>query len=96
MKIRRLFYFIADLAAVALFIYLIVFPENAVEPTRLALLFCAKTLVPSLFIYMVLAKIIITLPITDRFTERFGYSAVTLITGTLCGCPLGAKTAVSL
>ncbi len=96
MKTRRIFYAAADMAALFLFVYLLVFPQNAAEPTRTALEFCAKTLVPSLFIYMILAKIVITLPLTDKIAKKIGYEAVTLITGALCGCPLGAKTAVSL
>ncbi len=96
MKIRKAFSLISDISAVCLFVFLIVFPQYATEPTRNALDFCAKTLVPSLFIYMVLSKIIITLPITDRLTQRFGYEAVALLAGNLCGCPIGAKNALSL
>ena len=96
MKIRKLFYVFCDTAAVLLFIFLTVFPKYATVPTRNALYFCAKTLVPSLFIYMILSKIIITLPATDRFAKKFGVEPLAFIAGNLCGCPIGAKNAVAL
>ena len=33
---------------------------------------------------------------TDRFAKRFGIEPLAYITGNLCGCPIGAKNAVSL
>ncbi len=96
MKARKTFSVCADLAVIFLFFYLLLFPKDATIPTRDAIVFCAKTLIPSLFIYMVLSKIAITLPITDRLTKKIGYEAVTLVAGTLCGAPVGAKNALSL
>lgn len=96
MKLKKIISVIADILALALFVYLLIFPEYATEPTRYALEFCGKTLVPSLFIYMVLSKMVISMPITDYLTKIFGLEAVALITGTLCGCPVGAKNAISL
>ncbi len=96
MKTRKFFSMITDITAIFLFTYLLIYPQYATEPTRYALEFCAKTLIPSLFIYMVLAKIVITLPITKWLIKIFGLESVVLITGTLCGCPVGAKTAVTL
>lgn len=96
MKPSKIFSFAADSIFVLVLIYLLVFPEYASEPTRYALEFCAKTLIPSLFIYMVLAKLVITLPITDKLARHIGIAPIALLTGTLCGCPIGAKNAVSL
>ena len=96
MKMRKLFSAFCDTFAVSLFIFLTVFPKYATAPTRNALYFCVKTLVPSLFIYMILSKIIITLPATDRFAKRFGVEPLAFIAGNLCGCPIGAKNAISL
>lgn len=84
------------MAAIWLFIYLLVFPQYAAEPTRYALEFCAATLVPSLFIYMVLAKTVISLPVTDKLMRFMGLEGFALITGTLCGSPVGAKNAITL
>lgn len=86
----------SDITVILLFGYLIIFPNEATEPTRSALEFCAKTLIPSLFIYMVLAKIVITLPITDKLIKKLGLEPFLLIMGTLCGSPVGAKSALTL
>lgn len=96
MKIRRMISVFSDIAVILLFGYLIIFPSEATEPTRSALDFCAKTLIPSLFIYMVLAKMVITLPITDKLIQKLGLEAFLLIMGTLCGSPVGAKSALTL
>ncbi|MBQ3230204.1 MAG: hypothetical protein IJB49_04215 [Clostridia bacterium] len=96
MKIKRIIYTLSDIAAAMLFVYLLIFPEYASDSTREALDFCAGTLIPSLFIYMVLSKIVITHPFTDKLMSIAGCEAVALITGALCGAPVGAKNALSL
>ena len=96
MKHRVSFSRLTEAMLMLLFCYLLIFPQNASEPTRDAIRFCAETLIPSLFIYTVLSKTVISLPMTQRATKRFGVASITLLTGTLCGCPIGAKTAVSL
>lgn len=96
MKARNIFYTATDCVLVFLFVYLIVSPENASLPTKNALDFCAKTLIPSLFIYMVLSKAVISMPITARLCKAIGLGPVMLIMGTLCGAPIGAKNALSL
>lgn len=96
MKPRNIISAFADLTALFLFVYLLIFPQYATEPARYALTFCGTTLVPSLFIYMVLAKMVISLPITDKLTRILGLEAFALLTGTLCGCPVGAKNAMTL
>lgn len=96
MKTRSIFSALTDSLAIILFLYLLVFPQSASEPTRNALYFCAQTLIPSLFIYMVLAKMIISLPATDRLAKRIGTGSIVFISGILCGCPIGAKMALSL
>lgn len=96
MKTRSIFSAVSDSLAIILFIYLLIFPQNASEPTRSALSFCAQTLIPSLFIYMVLAKMIISLPVTDWLAKRIGTGFIVFASGLLCGCPIGAKIALSL
>ncbi len=96
MKPRKIISIIGDIAAIGLFLYLLAFPKIAAQPTRVALNFCGSILIPSLFVYMVLSKIIITLPWTQKFIRLVGLEAFSLVTGCLCGCPLGAKNAVTL
>lgn len=96
MKLRRIIFALADISSVLLFAYLLVFPQYASEPTRTSLEFCITTLIPSLFVYMVLAKTVITLPLTDKLSRFLGYEAISLIIGLLCGAPVGAKSALSL
>lgn len=96
MRIRKLISVFADFFFIFLFVYLLIFPQYASIPTKNALEFCAKTLIPSLFVYMVLSKIIISLPVTDILVKRVGLVPIMLVIGSLCGCPIGAKNAVSL
>ncbi len=96
MKAKRIFSVVGDVFAVVFFALITAFPKYATIPTGNAVLFCAKTLVPSLFIYMILSKVIITLPLTDRLAKRFGIEPFMFVAGNLCGCPIGAKNAVSL
>ncbi len=82
-------------------------PQIAAEYTERGLLLCAKTVIPSLFPFMVISEIIVSSGIGDtvgkpfgRFTRKVfgisGPSACAVILGALCGFPIGAKTAVSL
>ncbi len=96
MKIRKFISLFADIFSLFLFIYLLVFPDYATENTVSALYFCFQTLIPSLFIYMVLAKIIVSLPIMDKITSKIGFPLVCLILGTVSGSPIGAKIASDL
>ncbi len=96
MKARRYTAIISDTLCVLLFVYLLVFPNRASVPTKSALEFCAKTLIPALFIYTVLAKITVSLPITERLERIIGTAPIVLAAGMLCGAPIGAKTALSL
>ena len=96
MKLRRIIFHFADVALILFFVYLIIFPQYASEPTGASLEFCGKTLIPSLFVYMILAKTVMTLPITDKAAKIIGYESIALITGLLCGAPIGAKNALSL
>lgn len=96
MKVRNTLMLFADILFVFLFIFLLIFPQYASVPTRDALSFCAKTLIPSLFVYMVLSKIIISLPIISFVGKRIGIAPIAFVIGFLCGCPIGAKNAVTL
>lgn len=96
MKPKRILSYLSDCAFIGLFIYLLIFPKYAAEPTRFALEFCAKTLIPSLFIYTVLAKTVMSSSLIQKAAARIGIVPITLIIGTLCGCPIGAKISASL
>lgn len=96
MRLRSLFSHLFDISLMFLFVYLLVIPEKATVFTREALAFCAGSLIPSLFTCMVLAKCVVTLPITDRIASRLGVGSVVFFIGLLCGAPIGAKLAVSL
>jgi len=81
---------------VFIFIYLLAFPSEAAATTESAVELCLKTLIPSLFIYTVLSKIIVSLPIINKSASVIGIAPITLFVGLLCGAPLGAKTAAEL
>ena len=96
MKTKRILSNISDCLFIGLFVYLLIFPQKASEPTRFALEFCAKTLIPSLFIYTVLAKTVLSTDLVQRISKKLGIVPITLVIGTLCGCPIGAKLSLSL
>ncbi len=96
MKTKNTVSFLADTAVILLFIYFLVFPNYVSDSTRQALYFCGNTLIPSLFIYMVLAKKIVSSPVTERISLKLGYEILLLILGSLCGAPIGAKIATDL
>lgn len=96
MKPSRLFSYFADAVTVSVFIYLLVFPQNAAAPTREALEFCTAALIPSLFIYMALSKAVVSMPAVQRAYGYIGIAPFMLAIGALCGCPIGAKNAVTL
>ena len=82
-------------------------PNDTAEAVRTALSLCAKTVIPSLFPFMVISELIASLGIArwagKIFSKPFhalfginGSGASALILGILCGFPIGAKCAVSL
>lgn len=96
MKARRLISVSIDLVLVFLFVYLVIFPKNVSLDTKNALIFCAETLIPSLFVYTVLSKAVFSMPIAEKIEKIVGLPAFSLVMGTLCGAPLGAKNAMLL
>lgn len=96
MKTEKRIVLASELLALALLAYLLIFPEKAVVPTREALVFCSEKLIPSLFVCLVLSKLIVTMPITARVSRIIGLESTMLLLGTLCGFPTGAKNAMTL
>lgn len=82
-----------------IFVYLLVKPDLASVPITESIYLCVRVIVPALFIYMVLARLIIAMPFTAWICSklgRYGVEAEVLILGILCGFPVGAKSAVFL
>ena len=85
----------------------ICFSDIAIEHMRSGLMLCTKTVIPSLFPFMIVSELIIYSKVGD-FLGRifkpitktlFGISEISscaVILGALCGFPIGAKTAISL
>ncbi len=81
----------------ALFVYLLCFPVNATEPTLAALSFCANRVVPSLFIYSVLAAVVFSSDFIQRLCSGGSLGGVvTVLAGLVCGFPVGAQNCVRL
>lgn len=97
------------LALVFLFILLLLLknPEIAITNMTSGLSLCAKTLIPSLFPFMVISEIMINsdamslpIPLLGRLSKKiFGVGsegAAAALMGLLCGFPIGAKCASAL
>ncbi|MDD4164557.1 MAG: hypothetical protein PHD46_06625 [Eubacteriales bacterium] len=87
-----------DVLVIAVFLRLIISPDLVSVPVTKSLYLCLRVIVPTLFVYMVLAKIIISMPFTDLIagSGRYGIEAEVLLLGLLCGFPVGANSAVYL
>ena len=96
MRIRHLISAVCDLLLALLFVYLLITPEATSASTAKALSFCANSLLPALFVYTVLAQIIVSMPITALISKRLGLGGLIFVLGLLCGYPIGAKLAISL
>ena len=77
------------------------------DAARNALSLCARVLIPSLFPYMVISSMIVSLgaaetlgrplaTLTRRFLRLPGAAAGAMLLGALCGFPIGAKAACEL
>ncbi len=89
------------------FFLLLLQAERAIAAMREALSLCAKTVIPSLFPFMVVSELIVRsgvatgigrlcAPLFRRTLGIGGAGASAVILGTLCGFPIGAKSAVGL
>ena len=97
------------LGALSLFSLLLIFrnPDIAITHMSSALRLCARTLIPSLFPFMVLSELMVSgnavaliSPLLRRPAKAlFGISgegAAAVLLGLICGFPIGAKTAAAL
>ena len=98
--------FVAFFSVLAL-ILVIKYSDAAIDSVKNALYICANTVIPSLFPFMVISELIISLGaskylgkiLSPVFRPLFAlneHAASAFILGTLCGFPVGARTAVSL
>ncbi len=89
------------------FFLMLNFSDIAIEYMKKGLQLCAKTVIPSLFPFMVISELIVGSGVGIRLTRIlakpmrciFGVSeagASAFMLGAVCGFPLGAKTAVSM
>jgi len=88
-----------NLLVLASFFYLLFHPSLVSESVTRSIYLCVRVIVPSLFIFMVLSRLIIAMPFTAAFfgrLDRYGIEAMVLTLGLLCGFPVGAKCAVFL
>lgn len=81
------------------FFYLLYNPGLASASITESIYICVRQIVPALFIYMILARLLVGMPLTSFVFSKFGKYGTeleVLILGLLCGFPVGAKSAVYL
>lgn len=89
------------------FIIMFAYSEVAIQSARNALALCAKTVIPSLFPFIILSEMIvhsglgnaIGKPFQKIFNKLFGISSPSVcavILGAICGFPIGTKMSLSL
>ena len=89
------------------FLYLVFFPEYALESTRTGLLLWYHSVLPVLFPFMLLCTFLIRFRVLERMPEFLtrplqkvfsisNYGSYAVIAGFLCGFPIGAKLSSDL
>lgn len=96
MKLRRALSFAAEAFVLFLFARSLLLPVSAAQTVKNALIFCAQTLIPSLFVFMVLADRIVSMRITSYVARKTGCGFMLWLLGSLCGVPVGAALANGL
>ena len=90
--------------AIILLLIMLINNKQAITDMREGLSVCAKTLIPSLFPFMVISEIMISADVMrlpfDRFFKRLlginSDAAAASLLGMICGFPIGARCASSL
>ncbi|MBO5402975.1 MAG: hypothetical protein J6A85_07390 [Clostridia bacterium] len=96
-KPRRVAGVTVNIVFIGVFVYLLIFPEKATDATAQALFFCAESIIPSLFIYLVLSKRIVAIrAVSELCTRPVLGSIFTVALGLVCGFPAGARNCVYL
>lgn len=87
----------ANTVFTVLLIYFLIRPDRAAGPVADGIVFCARSVVPSLFIFMVLSRRVISSPSAARACARpVSGTALIVIIGIVCGFPTGAKLGLML
>lgn len=88
---------VCNFALCGIFVYMVIYPQKATAPTAEAVLFCAKSIIPALFVYMVLSRRIMAITAVKRLCAHPLWGGiVTVVMGIACGFPSGAKNCVYL
>ncbi len=107
MKKKSVFYPLIFLITAVFSIALIAFPKYIADAVRNSLYLCANSVIPSLFPFFVVSKLIINMRFTDIFEKTLdrimlplfsvgGSAASALALGLIGGYPVGAMTCASL
>ena len=96
MRIRRIASKGLDILLALIFVYLLISPRLAASSTKSALVFCANSLLPALFVYTVLSLCLISSPLIGYLSKRLGNGVIVYLLGLLCGYPIGTRLALSL
>lgn len=91
----------------ALFAFMLFFPAQSFAGARSGLLLWYETLVPTLFPVMICSRILLDTGLAGRLAGRIArpftlllglspHGVYALLTGFLCGCPMGAKVLMDL
>ncbi len=97
----------SGLAALLIFLILLISSDTAIEYMKKGLRLCVATVIPSLFPFMVISELIVSSGIGLRLSRIFAKpmralfnvsegAASAYILGAVCGFPIGAKAAVSM
>ncbi len=99
--------FLFGFLSLSAFLVLLISSDVAIEYMKKGLRLCVATVIPSLFPFMIISELIVSSGVGFRISKIFsrpmrsifglsegGVSAYML--GTVCGFPIGAKTAVSM
>ena len=95
------------LMSTVIFFLILLYSEAAISSMKNALALCAKTVIPSLFPFMVASELIIKSGAASSFGRLLapalrrafgvgGAGASAILLGVLCGFPIGARSAASL
>ncbi len=105
--LRKRFDLFAGVSAAAIFFLLLISPNTAIDYMKKGLSLCVSSVVPSLFPFMIISELIVSCGMGQKisrvlspFTKKlFGVGeagACAFLLGTLCGFPVGARSAASM
>ena len=98
---------VSTLCIILLFILMLVFPQAAFQGASTGLVLWFQTVLPTLLPFFILSNLLIQSgsidwiamaisPVLCRFFRVSPYGAFAVLTGFLCGCPMGSKVTADL